>query len=774
MAFSYLPGVQVNTIDNGLAARRVPRTKSTLIVGTSGDGPADDTYQVVDRAVAAKLFGLDGTLIRAMEEVAAGGCDNIILYRMGTKPMTLANVGKRVTPITASVTQVALAGTTITFTATNTFAPGDSVTVSGLTHSYLNGVYSVATAASGNFTAAFPAPDSVFITNVSLTTNVATYTAASHNFQVGDVVSVAGLTTSALNGNVTVTARTSNTFSAALTHADITSTPDSGTATLESVPAIADTGTATKTGSVVTAGFTISFGERASDAGTRYKVWFKPSPNGTDPAILYVWLDSQLVYANDVGNGVVVDVADITLSALPGTSQGLAIGNQSSATLANAITPVAAAALTGTSATPAPTLTQAVTGVGLSVRDTYIALKSALTLLAITPVDQLYCPNAVFDAKNVAFNDVNTSADDVLGWLRTVEWSDGSETYIWHDKTVDSAGNTADPSNVNFTTMSAVTPTDRLAAGYHEVHFPYALASFCQSLETTVSGCIAFIGTNPPAGFKLTDIRTWVGSLPTYDLNTGAVTKDGKGLLGLPLLAGCTSARLNSLCADYATGRRLGMFATAEGEYDGTVLLDKNNNKVDAGAYLHVVADIGVMQNSFAVNYAANIAGFVAGFASNLDEKSNLTNKPVNIIQLWKGNQAQLDSLFQIGINVLRYKGLNQLPVLLHGETVATPLSDYQNLLRQRIKGLVVRILRAEADKFIGNATIDGLQLQALQTALDNRMTELQKRGYLSKYSFTVTTTEADQRLGHAEIDITFNPADELIQLVANVGVSRS
>jgi hypothetical protein len=772
MAFSFLPGVQVNTVDNGLAARRAPRTKATLVIGTSGSGPADDIFQVVDRAVAAKLFGLDGTITRSMEEVFAGGCDNVILYRMGTKPMTLAKVGKRVTPITATITNVAVAGSTITYSAVNTFAPGDSITVSGLAHSYLNGVITIATANGSTFTAALSGPDAAFITSVSLATNVATFI-VNNNFRVGDIVSVAGLTNSFLNGTLTVTARSATSFSAAITHADVSPTSDSGTVVLSSVPSIADSGTATKTGSVVTAGFDVVFGERTSDAAGRYKIWFKPSPNGTDPALLYVWLDEQLVYANDVAGGVVVDVGDIILSAVPGTSEGLALGTQSSPTIANAVTVTAAAALTGASATPTPLLTQAVTGIGLSVRDTYIALVSALELLAITPVDQVVCANAVFDAKNVAYNDTNTSADDVLGWLRKIEWTDGSVTYLWHDKTVDSGGNTAGPDSVSYTTMSAVTPTARLSAGYHEVHFPYALAAFCQQQETTVSGCIAFIGTNSPVGFKLADIRTWVGALPGYNSSTGAVVKDGKGLLGLPLLAGATSARLNSLCADYAAGRRGGMFATAEGQYDGTVQLDKNNNKVDVGAYLHVVADIGVMQNSFALNYAANIAGFVAGLTSNLDEKSNLTNKPVNIIQLWKANQAQLDSLFQVGVNVLRYKGLNQLPVLLHGETVATSLSDYQNLLRQRIKGLVVRVIRAEADKFIGESTIDGLQLQALKTALDSRMLELQKRGYLSKYNFTIATTEADQRIGHAQIDVTFNPADELIQLIANVGVSR-
>src|SRR5208283_1551344 len=62
ITYNYLPGVQVATIDRGLAALRVPQCKSTLIVGTSATGPGNSPYQVVDRASAATLFGIGGTL----------------------------------------------------------------------------------------------------------------------------------------------------------------------------------------------------------------------------------------------------------------------------------------------------------------------------------------------------------------------------------------------------------------------------------------------------------------------------------------------------------------------------------------------------------------------------------------------------------------------------------------------------------------------------------------------------------------------------------------
>jgi hypothetical protein len=81
------------------------------------------------------------------------------------------------------------------------------------------------------------AGDSATITNVSITTNVATLSAA-NTFTVGEIVNLAGLTTATfLNGqSVTVTAVSappvgpSATFSFTFAHADYASTPDTGTA----------------------------------------------------------------------------------------------------------------------------------------------------------------------------------------------------------------------------------------------------------------------------------------------------------------------------------------------------------------------------------------------------------------------------------------------------------------------------------------------------------------------------------------------------------------
>ena len=76
-------------------------------------------------------------------------------------------------------------------------------------------------------------PDlSATVTNVARSAGVATITtSAGHDFEAGDTVVIAGLTTTALNGTFTITGTPlSTTFTVASSGGTITSTPDSGTA----------------------------------------------------------------------------------------------------------------------------------------------------------------------------------------------------------------------------------------------------------------------------------------------------------------------------------------------------------------------------------------------------------------------------------------------------------------------------------------------------------------------------------------------------------------
>ena len=158
-----------------------------------------------------------------------------------------------------------------------------------------------------------------------------------------------------------------------------------------------------------------------------------------------------------------------------------------------------------------------------------------------------------------------------------------------------------------------------------------------------------------------------------------------------------------------------------------------------------MVADQAILTDAYAQNYAANLAPFVAGLCSTLDEKVALTNQSTSLTQLpgLVYTPGQLDALTQGKINVLRYKGTNAQPALLHDQTAATVLSDYTEVLRMRIKGLVVSTMLAIGDPFIGSSSLDGLQMTSLQTALDNGLSELSKRGYIANPNVQITRTRS-------------------------------
>src|SRR5690349_15656759 len=93
MNYTYLPGLQVMTVDGGLETMQNPTTKSVVVIGTAAKGVAGTIYQVQDKAEAAAAFGFDGTLLRGMQEVGQYS-DNIYLFRIGSKAGTLVGVGK--------------------------------------------------------------------------------------------------------------------------------------------------------------------------------------------------------------------------------------------------------------------------------------------------------------------------------------------------------------------------------------------------------------------------------------------------------------------------------------------------------------------------------------------------------------------------------------------------------------------------------------------------------------------------------------------------------
>ena len=170
------------------------------------------------------------------------------------------------------------------------------------------------------------------------------------------------------------------------------------------------------------------------------------------------------------------------------------------------------------------------------------------------------------------------------------------------------------------------------------------------------------------------------------------------------------------------------------------------------------MADLGVLSNAYASNYVANLANLVGGFYSAIDPKSAIWNKGLQVTQIpgLTYTPTQMDALTFAKFNVLRSKGANVAPVLLHDRTAAIYNSDFTFLLRMNIHALVIDTICQRADQYEGQSSLDGLQMTSMKSAMDEDMTTLQKRGYISKSNIVISATQVQQNTGIQRCDRTY------------------
>lgn len=94
MAFENLPGIFPKLIDGNLKIASVNENPVVLVIGTAPRGTSEELYTVNSVSEAARVFGRsDGTLIRGLYEVVAGGAENMRLLRIGATAATLTKIG---------------------------------------------------------------------------------------------------------------------------------------------------------------------------------------------------------------------------------------------------------------------------------------------------------------------------------------------------------------------------------------------------------------------------------------------------------------------------------------------------------------------------------------------------------------------------------------------------------------------------------------------------------------------------------------------------------
>jgi len=735
LPYNYLPGTIVNIVDGGLTSAFAPQDDAILVIGTAGQGVVNTPYQVTDRSVAAGQFGFSGSLERAIEECATYS-DNIIAFRMGTTPMVVSGIGLD------NTSGHATPGFSITF--------GDVESDSASQYAiwYAEGVLAVYE--NGEIVYSNQAGAAVDTSNIFIT---------------GAVAGNVGLTIGtgedpSLAGAVLVSKLST-----------LTGTSDQPLPTITQQPV---------DGTQLTGRQLYIALRKAMDLleGIVVKIIYAPDAVFDQPNVaFYNSTDSTTAANNPVTNPDALDWLSVTTDAYNDNvyqwasesvdSNGTVVSAYGglTTTLEGALPAVITASTLSTPSTVV--LTAANSGDNLSgslVFQMGSGPQVAVTLSNSTLAHAVAAITGIIEGNSVTGITVG-----VTGAVITITGTEdssvaGTNTFIVQNDLIDIQSG-ATP---GFASAAA-----RQGAGFMEVNYGCTLGNFAADLSQIGPLVVAVIGTTGPVSTNLVNTRKWIGYLPTYNTAGDPVTY-GSGLLGNPYLVGTTAEKMNSLCADYSNGFRVaGLYVTADGSYDGEIEIDPNGNPIDAGAHLHVAADWAALSNGWAVSYVNNIAGLVAGFLSSLDATSGLTNKQVKATQTWQATPPQMDALTEAKISILRFKGNNAQPALLHDLTAASDNSDYTNMVRVRCMGVVIQTLLNRANGYIGQSTLDGLTLTAMKTQLDQDLVNLTTRGYCNHSNVVISSTAAQQKIGHATLTLTCNPADELIQLTANVGIGQ-
>ena len=113
---------------------------------------------------------------------------------------------------------------TYTFTVANSFSAGDVVTITGASTSAYNKTYTVATASSTQFTATGQSSLGTWSGTATATRPASVTYTSSNSFAAGDTVTVSGASTAGYNGTFTVASATSSSFTVAMSVSGTTST----------------------------------------------------------------------------------------------------------------------------------------------------------------------------------------------------------------------------------------------------------------------------------------------------------------------------------------------------------------------------------------------------------------------------------------------------------------------------------------------------------------------------------------------------------------------
>lgn len=335
---------------------------------------------------------------------------------------------------------------------------------------------------------------------------------------------------------------------------------------------------------------------------------------------------------------------------------------------------------------------------------------------------------------------------DQLFYHRSVE-VDGQLRHLWYPEASDADG-----------------------FAYHQVNFAHRLAKFCSDMTENEIAVTGVIGVRPPANhFRPAAIAAWLGKSPVYF--EGDVSTNGTGLLGNKFISGF-------LTTD-DTQFDPGFKATENGELDDVnILLDENEFEIDMGKFISVVATWPILSNEIDVTslgYINSAASLYAGLVASLPPWKGATAKFVG------GRGVKLASKLakrhQNALVGARYIVLDSRPegiIVVDAPSSALPTSDFTRNMTVRLVSEAVEVCRAAARPFLGDP-LSGLRKAALDTALNKKLSDLQRQtgGALESFAMTLTQTRADQIRGTAKLTLTLKVINELRKITIGVALSK-
>ena len=301
--------------------------------------------------------------------------------------------------------------------------------------------------------------------------------------------------------------------------------------------------------------------------------------------------------------------------------------------------------------------------------------------------------------------------------------------------------------------------------------FGYQLANFCYQSTKNNNTCIGVIGakcatTDPSGTPTLTQVESWVTALANYTNTTGYNgTTDTTGA-GVPGNYRYVATSSEQMPATYLSGD----------------VLDSKGNRVDLGAYISVVAgnlrasndasfDIAPVLGWYNTNGASAYAGLIGG----LQSKSAPTNKVLQGVSFAQGiSESQANRL--AGSRYVTFLSKPKGVVVASAMTGAFNISqyyrsDFVRLSTVRIVHDAINYVRSVADQFIGEPN-SAPQRNAMATAIENALKNMQERGALRRFNFNVYASPTDQVLGKANVELILVPTFELQQVTVVVALT--